>query len=242
MLLGPADRLRDLQSQTRTAGGVVVLVPLSFLDEEVSEAAMDWDSGLFSDFLDFTNEAGSIRATLIPAGVFVFSLATDNATFQDAAFTSLQSVVYANIVGFVIKTAAGRGRPEDGEGAHDFNPFSEIDASFPSGHTSTAFAFLSPWAFYYPSVLTYGLLVVATGTAIARLQRQKHWMTDVLAGGALGISTAYWLSRKHQGRLSNLSVAPVVAPGTMGMTMGVAFKPAYRSPPEWRGQRRRHRG
>ncbi|MCG8607142.1 phosphatase PAP2 family protein [bacterium] len=213
------DRKRLLQ----TGGTLAVLAPLSLLDEEVSETAMVWDTEYLDVFLDNANEAGSLRATLFPAGLFVFSLVTDNDKFQDAAFTSLQSVVYANLIGFSIKSLVGRGRPEDGHGAHHFDPFSELDASFPSGHTATAFAILSPWAFYYPNVVTYGVLIVGGGAAVARVQRQRHWMTDVLGGGALGLSTAYWLSRKHQGRMTNLTVVPVVRPGTMGLTMQVTF-------------------
>ncbi len=72
-------------------------------------------------------------------------------------------------------------------------------------------------------MVTYGLLVIGGGAAVARLQQQKHWLTDVLAGGTLGVSMAYWLSRKHQGRRSTVSIAPVVGPGTVGMTMGVTF-------------------
>ena len=213
----------DRKRLLRTAGFVAALVPLSFLDEEVSEAAKDWDSGLFGDFLDGSNEAGSLTAPLIPTGIFLVSLATDNPKFQDAAFTSLQAIIYTNVISFTVKTFIGRARPEDGKGAHHFDPFSELDASFPSGHTATAFAILSPWVFYYPHVITYGLLVIGVGAAVARLQRQKHWLTDVLAGGALGVSMAYWLSRKHQGRLSNVTIAPVVGPDTIGMTMGVTF-------------------
>ncbi len=215
----------DRKRLVRTAAGLAVLIPLSFLDEEVSEAAKDWDSGLFGDFLNGSNEAGSLRAPLIPAGLFLVSLAIDDARFQDAAFTSLQAIIYTNVISFTVKTIIGRARPEDGKGAHHFAPFSELDASFPSGHTATAFSLLSPWVFYYPHVVTYGLLVIAGGAAVARLQRQKHWLTDVLAGGTLGVSMAYWLSRKHQGRLSNMSVAPkhwltdVLAGGTLGVSM-----------------------
>lgn len=213
----------DRKRLLHTAGGLAVLIPLSFLDEEVSEAAKDWDSGLFGDFLDGSNEAGGPFAFLLPTSVFTISLFTHNDKFQDAAFTSLQAPIYANILTFITKNALGRARPEDGKGAHDFDPFTEVDASFPSGHTSTAFAMLSPWAFYYPSIVTYGLLVIATGTAIARLQRQKHWMTDILAGAVNGITMGYWLSRKHQGQLSNMSVAPAVGLGTIGLTMQVTF-------------------
>ncbi|MFB3131704.1 MAG: hypothetical protein ACE10K_04200 [Rhodothermales bacterium] len=48
-------------------------------------------------------------------------------------------------------------------------------------------------------------------------------MTDVLAGGTLGASMAYWLSRKHQGRLSNMSVVPAVGPGFVGLTVRVTL-------------------
>ncbi len=213
----------DRKRLLRTAGFVAALVPLSLIDEEVSEAAMDWNSGVFGNFLDGANEAGSLTAPLIPTGIFLVSLVTDNAKFQDAAFTSLQAIIYTNVISFTIKSLIGRARPEDGKGAHDFAPFSEFDASFPSGHTATAFAILSPWAFYYPHVRTYGVLVIGGGAAVARLQRQKHWLTDVLAGGTLGVLMAYWLSRKHQGRRSNMSVAPTVGPGSVGLTMQVTF-------------------
>ena len=219
----------DQKRVLRTAGFVAALVPFSFLDEKVSEAARGWNRGLFGDFLDCANEAGSFKATLIPTGIFLVSLATDDAKFQDAAFTSLQAIIYTNVISFTVKSLIGRARPEDGKGAHHFAPFSEFDASFPSGHTATAFAILSPWVFYYPHALTYGLLVIGGGAALARLQRQKHWMTDVLAGGTLGLSMAYWLSRKHQGRLPNTSVAQkqqqkhsltdVLAGVTLGLTM-----------------------
>jgi len=207
----------------RTAGFVAALVPLSLLDEEVSEAAMDWNRGLFGDFLHIANETGSLTAPLIPTGIFLVSLTTDDAKFQDAAFTSLQAIIYTNVISFTVKSFIGRARPEDGKGAHHFAPFSELDASFPSGHTATAFAILLPWAVYYPHMVTYGLLVIGGGAAVARLQRQKHWLTDVLAGGTLGVSMAYWLSRKHQERRSNMSVAPTVGPGSVGLTMQVTF-------------------
>ncbi len=157
----------DRKRLLRTAGFVAALVPLSLLDEEVSEAAMDWDGGLFGDFLDNANKVGSLQTMLLPTGVFFVSLATDDAKFQDAAFTSLQAIVYTNVISFTVKTFIGRGRPEDGHGAHHFDPFSELDASFPSGHTATAFAFLSPWVFYYPHVVTYGLFIIGGGAAVA---------------------------------------------------------------------------
>jgi len=110
----------DRKRLLRTAGFVAALVPLSLLDEEVSEAAMDWNRGLFGDFLHITNETGSLTAPLIPTGIFLVSLATDDAKFQDAAFTSLQAIIYTNVISFTVKSFIGRARPEDGKGVHHF--------------------------------------------------------------------------------------------------------------------------
>ena len=55
------------------------------------------------------------------------------------------------------------------------------------------------------------------------MQRQKHWMADILAGAANGITMGYWLSRKHQGRRSNMSVVPAVGPGFVGLTVRVTL-------------------
>ena len=55
------------------------------------------------------------------------------------------------------------------------------------------------------------------------LQRQKHSLTDGLAGGTLGVSMAYGLSRKHQGRRSNMFVAPAVGPDPVGLIMQMTF-------------------
>jgi hypothetical protein len=71
--------------------------------------------------------------------------------------------------------------------------------SFPSGHTTTAFAaaeFLrqeykdvSPW---------YGITgyTAAAATGIVRLYNNKHWVSDVIAGAGFGIVStkfAYWI-------------------------------------------------
>jgi len=102
----------DRKRLLRTAGFVAVLVPISFLDEEVSEAAMDWDSGLFGDFLDGSNEAGSLTAPLIPTGIFLVSLATDTPKFQDAAFTSLQAIIYTHVTSLDVPNTPCHGTGE----------------------------------------------------------------------------------------------------------------------------------
>ena len=179
------------------AGATAVLVGLSFTDQAISDQAIDWGSGTFGGFLDATNEIGGPYGFLIPTSVFALSFASDDTKFQDAAFTSLQSYVYSNTLVFLTKIVVGRSRPDAGKGPHDFNPFSGA-ASFPSGHTSSVFAMIMPWVFYYPGPVTYALVAVAAGTAIARIQRQRHWFTDVLAGAAISTAMSHFLYKRHR--------------------------------------------
>ncbi len=203
------------------AAGLAVLVPLSYFDQQESEAALGWGNGGFGEFLRITNEAGGPYALSVPTAVFSISLLGNNEKFQDAAFTSLQAPIYAGLVTVLAKTAFGRSRPEAGRGARDFNPFTDMNSAFPSGHATAAFAILAPWTFYYPNVFTYGLLAIGTGTAIARMERQKHWLTDVLAGSATGLTMAYWLSRRHQGKSARISLSPSLGRSGIGMRMSL---------------------
>jgi undecaprenyl-diphosphatase len=57
--------------------------------------------------------------------------------------------------------------------------------SFPSGHTITAFAITAALAGFYPEMLP-GLLFCAISIAASRVVLGMHFLSDVLAGAALG--------------------------------------------------------
>lgn len=73
-------------------------------------------------------------------------------------------------------------------------------ASFPSGHTATAFmgATLLAHEYGHKSVwIPIAGYSVATATGIMRILNNKHYASDVLVGAAIGIATAelaYWAS------------------------------------------------
>ena len=93
-----------------------------------------------------------------------------------------------------LKALIGRARPDAGVGAFDFDPFTHSDA-MPSGHTSMAFALAaglseavhSRWA----HVGFYGF---ATGTALSRINDNRHWLSDVGMGALIGITSARLVS------------------------------------------------
>src|ERR1700719_3194631 len=62
--------------------------------------------------------------------------------------------------------------------------------SFPSGHTITAFAVTVSLGIFYPAMLP-GLFFCAVSVALSRILLGMHFLSDVLAGAALGTALGY---------------------------------------------------
>jgi membrane-associated phospholipid phosphatase len=103
------------------------------------------------------------------------------------------SVAAAGVVAFTLKQSIGRWRPDEASDQPGrFDPFSKHD-SFPSGHTTLAFALVSALdaetrARWVPAV---GYPAAAL-TAWSRVRDHRHWPSDVIAGAAIG----HWIARK----------------------------------------------
>jgi hypothetical protein len=100
------------------------------------------------------------------------------------------SLILAGSV-YALKNITGEQRPDDSG-----------NNSFPSGHTSTAFAaaeFMHQEFKKSSPLLSYSGYLAASATGVLRMYNNKHYLSDVLAGAGVGILTtklAYWLNDK----------------------------------------------
>jgi undecaprenyl-diphosphatase len=91
----------------------------------------------------------------------------------------------------MIKKTTGRRRP------HVFKPNCWVTLlppdqfSFPSGHTITAFAVAVSMSRFYHD-LTIPLLICALSIAVSRILLGMHFLSDVLAGVAIGTGLAFF--------------------------------------------------
>lgn len=117
----------------------------------------------------------------------------------DLGWHGVEAVMLAEGVTYVIKGVAGRERPflSGGEQPGNWTPgkgFKSGDwSSFPSGHTSTAFAaaaaVTNETTRWWPrSVWIVGpvMYIGATSVGLSRMYHSKHWASDVVLGAAIG--------------------------------------------------------
>jgi undecaprenyl-diphosphatase len=97
-----------------------------------------------------------------------------------------------------LKSAFGRKRPCALE-PHCWATLLPPDQfSFPSGHTITAFAVTAALGAYYPAMLP-GLFFCAASVAASRILLGMHFLSDVIAGAALGTLLGYGAAEFFRG-------------------------------------------
>jgi len=136
---------------------------------------------------------------------------------------AIASVIAAGVVTPFLKESVGRSRPHQSASGTDFHPFSG-KASFPSGHTTQAFALASVISSEYDSrwvsVAAYGSAALV---GYARVLHDRHYVSDVIAGALVGTLVGRAVAA-HNRKLRgfDLSLGPVVAPQG-GVGFGVRF-------------------
>lgn len=153
-------------------------------------------------YLDRTNTVGEYQIVLKTIGSsLALGWAFQNRKLQQTALNSIRSVIVTKPISDLSKRAFGRARPRTEQGNLSFIP-SESGKnpnyrSYISGHTSTAWALVTPYAEAY----SRWLYILPLSTTIARLYLDRHWVSDVVAGGAVGFFAGY---TAHHGSRYNI--------------------------------------
>jgi membrane-associated phospholipid phosphatase len=151
---------------------------------------------------------------LVFTGVAAGAVAFGDARVQNIGIISLESVAAAAALSITGKQIAGRARPDQDTGQWS-KATDRSNASFPSNHATVAFAAVTPFAQEYDAPWLYG---VAAAGSLGRTAGRQHWVSDVVAGGLLGMAVGGWL---WQAQRTDTHSSFAVAPGPK--SVGVAW-------------------
>jgi membrane-associated phospholipid phosphatase len=136
-------------------------------------------------------------------GLYGCGLIFDDAKVRNLGLQVVESCTYAGIVTTFIKSATGRSRPYLGKGNMNWHPvkFNTEQTSFPSGHATLAFAVSSVMANYLDNFYwKTGWYAIAALVGTARIYHDKHWLSDVVMGSAIGYFIGDYVSRDPQNK------------------------------------------
>jgi membrane-associated phospholipid phosphatase len=186
---------------------ILLETALSFADKPIQRNALDFRNNNASvrGISDYVTRFGGMYEiyTLTALGSYGFIFKSQK--LKTTTLLATQAYLTGGAFGSVFKTLSGRQRPyyvneNSVEASPTFHgPFykstdaagNKINSSFPSGHTTVAFAAATVFAMEYKNkrlvpIISYS---VATLIGLSRITENKHWLTDVVAGAALGFLT-----------------------------------------------------
>ena len=196
------------------AGGAIMAVSgVYFLDGSIREARPRSRDATADKVATSVELLGSWGAFVVIGGIYAGGEIADMPELKRMGLDALTaSAIAGGIIAPVIKLAVGRSRPWENEGTHRFRPFSG-NISFPSGHTTEAFALASVIAESSENtwfdVASYSL---ATLVGFVRIYHDAHFASDVLAGAIIGSATGISVVRFNRKQRSSAMVAfaPVI--------------------------------
>ena len=149
--------------------------------------------------VEFISSPGAL---VLGGGLYLTGRVGGFKDLEDLGWHGTEAVLLSTAVTNVAKVLSGRRRPYDSFAVADSNPrdfsvgggFTTSDRqSFPSGHTTSAFAAASVVTselrrLYPKSVWVVGPVMYggATLVGLSRMYHNKHWASDVVLGAAVG--------------------------------------------------------
>lgn len=186
----------------------------SLLDDEVRDRLADPSHG-FGTSLETTGDP--LYSGVAVAGLFVASRFTGNPRFRAVSYDLLDAFIVNWGYTTALKHAIHRERPDGSD-----------NVSFPSGHSSNAFTLATVVERHFGWRAGIPAYTFASAMAVSRLQRNKHWLSDVVGGAALGYVVGRSVVRVNGLPLDSkpspqVSVVPLVGRRTRALSFSLAF-------------------
>jgi len=170
-----------------TGTGASLLLSQTDADREIQDSLSN-SLGKFGDIGDIAGNALTLAG--INTALFVIGSSSNDEKLIQTAKALLEANILTAFSTSVLKLTVGRERP-DGSGTR-------FTSSFPSGHTSGSFALASTAHSMYGHKIGIPLYVFAGFVGLSRISDNKHFLSDVLFGAALGTAIGRGVAKVHK--------------------------------------------
>ena len=183
----------------------------SSFDNEAPEYNARWNTQPADNFFEFGETLGDGKFIVgLSGGTYLAGMISGDSKMEQVGSHLLRAQAMNGILTGIMKTTINRKRPN----GHDF--------SYPSGHTSAAFA--AAGVVYYDLGMKYGIPAYLTAgyVGLSRLQENKHYFTDILAGAVLGTFVAYKITHRNR-KNDRFFLKPTLIKGAPAVNFTIRF-------------------
>jgi membrane-associated phospholipid phosphatase len=225
-VLAPAHWNRTEWERAALVVGTVTV--LMHEDEHIARSIQARRNSRTNSIARAVTPIGGGRGLQLSAAMVLAGLLARNDGLRDTGRDAFESqILAAGVITPLLKKGFGRQRPNQDEmNSHDFDPGSTQD-SFPSGHSTSAFALASAIAGHSDGwIVPTVAYTVASSVAVARLNDNVHWASDVFAGAVIGTATGRMIARRHRAaaHTAEWSMVPIIADRRVGFLMRVTTR------------------
>jgi membrane-associated phospholipid phosphatase len=188
----------DEQDWLYFGGALIAIGAAHSFDERVRDHFATGSKAILNGGQD-TNSLRDAAPTLaLIAGTGLYAAFIDDRDGYREAWSLIEAGAFSGATAEVLGYAAGRERPD---ATTSPNKWGKGGDSFPSLHTTVAFAVGSVFAEsgndeyrWIRRFIGYG---VASATGYVRVSENVHWLSDSVAGAALGMATARFVLNRQ---------------------------------------------
>lgn len=185
------------------------------VDEDVKEFSQSHKTDFLNTVFKIDDYYHSELMAASIVALYAYGLIDKNNEVRNLSLRLAEATVYGSLINMSIKFLGGRSRPFVTESAFDFDPFKMNfeQTSFPSGHSTLAFAYSSVMAKEFNNFFwKFGWYSLAVMTAYARVYNNEHWFSDIIFGSAIGLFVGEFVNNHKTNQSSAAINEPIVPP------------------------------
>jgi membrane-associated phospholipid phosphatase len=192
-------------------GALVAIGAAHSFDERVRDHFATGSKAVLNGGEDKNSLRDAAPTIAIVAGTGLYAAFIDDKEGYRETWALIEAGAFSGATAEVLGYATGRERPDSTTSPNEWGKGGD---SFPSLHTTVAFAVGTVFAEsgndeyrWIRRIIGYG---VAGATAYVRVDENVHWLSDTVAGAALGIATAkFVLNRQDSQNRGTVQFQPV---------------------------------